>query len=152
MNRIGLSLGARTAGAGVVLVAVTMTTAFHAIGPAVRSLLGAPADYGSDYMSAEALRQALVLQILTGTVGFLAFGYVTDAWRREEVFRWGTVAANPLTVGAGYWLYRAINPNDIPTEYSGYLGAVVLSLIGPLVMAPAAFLGVRLRRRHRRDQ
>jgi len=129
----------------VILVVLSQIVAAFVVGPIVRSTWGAPLDFDSDYTSGEALRHALFIQGICGVMAFMALGFLTNGWGSARVIRWSLLAASPLSVAVGFWLYRFVAPESTP-EYSGYGIWFVMSVVGPVVFAPATVLGVRIRR------
>lgn len=133
---------------GVLAAAAGQTLSVIAVGPVVRYAFGAPLDFDSDYTSPDVLRQALLIQGICGILAFFALGCITNAWDTVHGIRWSALAANPLVVGFGFWIYRALVP-EAPDEYSGNAMWMLVSLCGPILYAPAALLGVRFRRKLR---
>jgi hypothetical protein len=113
------------------------------VGPIVRYGLGAPRDFNRDYVSREALQQALGSHGLTLALAFLLLGVLSKAWGSRKLVKWSLFSANPITIGLGYALYRAILISHGTAEYFGLVGWVWLSLLSPLLFAPFAFLGAR---------
>ena len=128
------------------IVCFTLMVSVFIVGPMVRHWLGEPRDFNRDYVSREALQQALVSQGVSLAVAFMLFGLSAKAWGSRQPLKWCLLAANPLTIGLGYGLYRFIAMSQGTAEYFGFFGWAWLSLLSPILFAPVAFLGTRIAR------
>jgi hypothetical protein len=133
---------------GALVALVALALAVLAVGPALRSIVGSPPGFGSDYTSPTAYLQAVVAQCISMAVSFLIVGMVARRQATAGGWRWALWMANPLTVGIAYWLIRQIRSVDWPYEYTAYHGWLLLSFVSPLLFAPCVYLGARLARMH----
>src|SRR5687767_8626208 len=107
----------------MLVVAVGLTLALHLVAPLPRDVFGAPVDFMSDYVSPSAIRQAYAVQFGTLIVFFLGFGIAVSRFCAIPGVTCCLVAVNPVTVAAGYGLYRMfVNQDQIPYEYFGWPG------------------------------
>lgn len=132
---------------GTVVAVAALLMAVLAAGPAVRALAGPPAGFGSDYTSAAAYLQATVAQCVSLALSYLLFGWATRSRAIPGGWKWALWAANPLTVGLAYLLFRLSGPDDWPYEYTAYHGWLLLALAAPLLFAPCVYFGARMVRR-----
>jgi hypothetical protein len=129
---------------GTAFTTTALALAVVAVGPTLRAILGPPAGYGSDVTSRSAYIQAVTAQLLCVAFGYFILGIVLSARLRQRERRWAWWAANPLTVGLAYWLFRLIAPSSWPYEYKAYQGWLVLTIVAPLILSRFASLGARL--------
>jgi hypothetical protein len=131
---------------GTVAATGALLAALMITGPVFRRWVGSPADFDQDYTSIGAFYQVLVVQGISLAVAFLLVGVLVKAWESKSILKWSLWAANPVTVGVGYWLYRSAASIARPWEYFSYADWVLVSLLSPLILVPCASLGARLGR------
>jgi len=145
--RATLSTSYRTV---ILLLAIcaTMVGLFLAVfvgGPVARALFGVPVGYREHFTSNVALEQALLVQAITLGFAFLLLG--TAFGRRVNRFRWAVWAANPITVGIGFVIYKLIyeslpSPHDV--EYYHIRNGAILAIAAPAIFAFCCLGGMRL--------
>lgn len=111
----------RSAMLGTLVALAALLMAVLVAGPALRSLAGPPAGFGSDYTSAAAYVQAVVAQ---------------------------GVSLALVDCRAGVWLLRLSRADERPHEYTAYHGWLLLAVSAPVLFAPCIYIGARLIRRH----
>lgn len=114
-------------------------------GPLARALFGVPIGFREHFTSNAALGQALLVQAFTVGFAFLVLG--TALGRKVTRFRWAVWAANPITVGIGFVLYKLTyeslpSPHDL--EYCHIRNGAVLAAAAPLIFALCCLGGMRL--------
>ena len=136
--------------AGVLIAATSVALAGTWVGPIVRSVFGAPRDYGSDYISPEALLQALAVVTATMTVICAACGWLSAQARKAVTWREGVWMLNPLTIAAAFaFLMRVVDGTSIALDQLGgeYLSPAMLgvqALLGSPIYVASLRLGVLL--------
>src|SRR5438477_5605966 len=105
-------------------------------GPVARALFGVPAGFREHFTSNAALGQALLVQAITLGFVFLLLG--TAFGRKVNRFRCAVWAANPITVGIGFVLYKLIyeslpSPHDV--EYYHVRNGAILAIAAPVIFA-----------------
>jgi uncharacterized protein YggT (Ycf19 family) len=128
---------------GTVVATAGLAAAVTIAGPAVRHWIGSPVDFDQDYSAASAVKQALLAQGASLFILFSLLGLVAK-WCRISVVNVSLWAANPLTIGVGYGLYRLVEPTLRPWEYFSYADWIILTLLSPLVLIPAVIAGGRI--------
>jgi len=126
----------------------TMVGLFVAVfvgGPVARALFGVPVGFREHFTSSVALGQALLVQAIT--LGFAFFLLGTAFGRRVTRFRWAVWAANPITVGIGFVIYKLIyeslpTPHDV--EYYHIRNGAILAIAAPVILALCCLGGMRL--------
>jgi hypothetical protein len=100
-------------------------------GPLVRAVVGVPAGFHEDFTSFAAYRQALIVQVISLGLVFLVVGAFLSLKMRYERLIWLWMA-NPITVGLGFLIYRAIYRSLSPIyrldEYYGVKDGVLLTI------------------------
>ena len=140
-------------GATLLALSVTVTlvawfAAGQVGGPVIRGLLGAPRAFREDFTSPEAMHQALIVQFISSGIAFWIFGvifgrYVPLSWKSA------LLAANPVTFGVGFILFRILYYRlhlDWPDEYYGLFNGFLLSLAAPFVFASCFYAGAHVRK------
>lgn len=132
---------------GTLVSLVALILAVAVVGPMVRTLIGAPPGFGSDFTSLEAYIQAGAVQCVS--LSFLFFLFGLSARPRVVKSKWQRAlgSANPLSVGLGYFLLRLISADIWPYEYTSYRNWMLLALLAPFILAPLVYLGILLNRR-----
>jgi hypothetical protein len=142
-----LSLSYKTV---ILLLAICATTVglFLAVfvgGPFARALFGAPIGFREHFTSSAALGQALLVQALS--VGFAFFLLGAAIGRKVTHFGWAVWAANPISVGIGFVLFKLVyeclpSPHDL--EYHHIRNGAVLGFAAPVILASCCLGGMRL--------
>ena len=130
---------------GIMLTAVGITVSSFVVGPAVRTVW-LPHDFGADYESWSAFRQAALLNLTCLALVFLVGGALLS--RRLRSSRWAALwFVNPITILFGVAGFRLLWPDlaDLaPYEYYGYVMHTLLVVAAPVISLPASLLGARL--------
>ena len=140
----------RLLAAGVLITATGVTLAGTCVGPIVRSVCGAPRDYGSDYISPEALLQALAVVTSTVVVLCAACGWVCARAGKALTLREAIWMLNPLTTAAAIViLMRVVDGTSFAMEQLAgeYLSPAMLgiqALLGSPVYSASIRIGVLL--------
>jgi hypothetical protein len=129
-------------------ICATMVGLFLAVfvgGPFARALFGVPVGFREHFTSNAALGQALLVQAVTVGFAFLLLG--TAIGRKVTHYRWAVWAANPITVGIGFVLYKLTyeslpSPHDL--EYYHIRNGAILAVAAPLIFALCCLGGMRL--------
>ncbi len=162
MLRQPLTLGVYTPGMtaaqrvllAVVAIGITTSALFLAEsigGPLIRTILGPPAGFNSDFTSRAAYGQALLVQ--SATVGAAFFLLGVAGWRFSSfTYRHAVWVANPITVGLGFAAYKmayhSLHLPDYLAEYDSPRIFLLFCIASPLVFAPCFFAGVKMRGSH----
>jgi hypothetical protein len=132
---------------GALVSLVALTLAVLVAGPALRTLLGTPLGFGSDFTSREAINQATAAQCISLAFSFILLGLfdrirtTSGKWRRAISY------ANPASVGLGYLLLRLARADIWPYEYISLPNGIRLALFAPLIFAPFVYLGILANRK-----
>jgi len=119
-------------------IAATVLGLFVAVlagGPIIRELLGPPPGFHEDFVSREANNQALLVQALAIGFGFLFLGTIFGHVIRPS-WKLALLAANPLTVGLGFVVFRVWYQSLRPEwqyEYYGLRNGALLAIAAPVV-------------------
>ena len=134
---------------GVFATLAGLYLAIHVAGPIIRSVLGTPRGFNEDYATREAWLQARAVQLLSVGAIFLVAGFLFGVAKCPKSLASALWAANPFSIGLGYWFAQRLWSGNGPGEYFGYVGLGLLALLAPFVLAPCALLGIRMGRRLR---
>ena len=132
---------------GITVALAALTLAVLAVGPILRSVVGLPAGFGTDVTSRGAYLQAVCAQVLSLAICFLVMGLIFQPGAKRDRWQWAFCAANPLTLGLAYWVFRRLGSDDWPYEYKALHGWLVITVIAPVIFAPCVYLGSRLIRK-----
>lgn len=130
---------------GLLTTALALGISNAVAGGLLRSLLGVPTDFASDYTSPEAFGQAMLSHGICLAFAFTGLGIVLKLGTQSRRLRAGLFASNPITMGLGYALYQSIARGS-SEEYVSLLGGALVTLVAPFICVPAVLLGARLRR------
>ena len=129
---------------GIAIALAALVLAVLAAGPVLRSIIGNPAGFGSDYTSVSAYVQAGVAQCASLALSYFLLGLVTRNRATTRLWQLALWAANPLTVGFAYWLLRLTRRDEWPYEYTAFHGWLVLAIAAPILFAPCIYFGARI--------
>jgi hypothetical protein len=135
----------------VLAVCSTVGALFLAVfigGPIVRWLFGIPPGFRDHFTSTQSLSQALFVQSIAVGVAFLLLGVVFAPRVVASRLSWALLAANPITVGAGFVLfklsYQSLRLRVHDSEYYTIGTGGLLALTSPVVLAFCFVAGVHL--------
>jgi hypothetical protein len=131
---------------GVLGTLAGLYLAIHVVGPITRAWLGVPRGFNEDYATREAWLQARAVQLLSLAGVFLLVGLASAVAKSPKPLAWSLWAANPFSVGLGYWFGQRFWSANGPGEYFGYAGLGLLALLSPFILAPCTLLGTRIGR------
>jgi hypothetical protein len=118
-------------------------------------VFGVPAGFGEHFTSIEGYRQAWLVQGTSLSLVFVLLGIALGRAIGRPGFGWALLAANPITVGAGFVIfklfYESLPLEHHSIEYFNIRDGVLLALLAPLVFAfcwrvGALLVGLRSRR------
>lgn len=119
--------------------AIGLFTAVFVGGPIVRSIFGIPPGFRDHFTSSAAMGQALFVQSVAVGVAFLLLGLVSAQRIGAPRLSWALWAANPITVGGGFVLYKlsyqSIRLAVHDTEYYSIGNGALLALMSPIFLA-----------------
>jgi hypothetical protein len=117
-------------------------------GQIARAWFGVPVGFREHFTSSIAQRQALLAQIACVGLAFLLLGIAFGRTVRSARFAWTVWAANPITVGVGFAIYKLVYQSlplaNHDIEYFSLRNGVLLSTVAPLVFAFCFFMGEHL--------
>lgn len=157
MSENGTSRGLWSAGLGplfglpLLVIGVTTIALLFAFFPGKQighALLGVPYGYGGDAMGAEALNQALLVQVVCLAMGFLFLGLAFGRIVEGSPLAWALWAANPITITIGCILYKLLH-DALPlrlhsNEYTSPRSWFLLLFIAPIFFRYCCPLGAEL--------
>jgi hypothetical protein len=137
----------------LVVIATVSTVAglFVAVmvgGPLIRELLGPPPGFHEDFVSREAYNQALLVQVPSVGIAFLVLGIFFGRGSRPS-WKLALVAANPLTVGLGFVIFKLWYQSlhlGWQYEYYSVRNGALLALVAPIIFAACFGVGASMRR------
>ena len=141
----------RKLGIIVLAIALTVVGLFVAVlagGPVIRALLGPPPGFREDYVSHEAFRQAVLVQAFCIGIAFFALGLTLGRGSRPS-WKLALTAANPLTVGLGFVVFRSLYQSlhlGWDYEYYGLLDGAILALTAPIIFSACFRTGASIRK------
>ena len=129
------------------LVAMAAFSLGYLVGrPFLGAVWGLPLGYGWDSLTWQVFFRAIVAQSLFLVPMFVMLGYCGQA---DGLVADAVSAANPVTVGLGYWLYYSLilagGHADIEYPYFHLSGCLLWLAGSVLLLAPCTYAGGRLR-------
>jgi hypothetical protein len=135
---------------GIITASAGLAVGAFTIGPLLLWGFGEPLDFNSNYSSRPATFQALIAHGIALFLTYFVLGAARGITSRSS--RPGASwAANPLTLGSGYWIYRMAFAAVLPYEYFGSIGWAFVSVITPIPLAGAVRAGGLVSRRNLRQ-
>lgn len=129
--------------------------ALYVVGPAVRTIFGAPLGFREHFTSLANFLQTLFVQAVSVALAFFVFGIASKGLLRTKLYADAVWIVNPATVGFGFalykWLYHSLHSPSYLPEYDSPAMLVIFSLAAP-VFAGCFYLGASCRNRADRPQ
>jgi hypothetical protein len=117
-------------------------------GPIARATFGIPAGFGEHFTSSSSYRQAWIVQGVSTSLAFVLVGIFVGRTLGQTGFRWSMLAANPITVGFGFVLFKLLYESlplaRIAIEYSNIRDGALLALLAPCLFAFCCRSGMTL--------